>query len=79
MSRSSFAAVFKREVGDTQGNYLTRWRVRLAQALIREGVALKVVAERVGYASQAGFLRAFKQVLGQSPTAWRRAGLEAAR
>ena len=77
MSRSSFAETFKREVGDTPGNYLTRWRVRLAQALIREDVALKLVAGRVGYASQAGFLRAFKQVLGESPTAWRRSGLAA--
>ena len=28
MSRSSFAAVFKREVGDFPGNHLTRWRRR---------------------------------------------------
>ena len=72
MSRSSFAATFKREVGDSPGNYLSRWRVMLAQTMIHEGVPLKVVAERVGYASQAGFLRAFKGVLGVSPTAWRR-------
>jgi AraC-like DNA-binding protein len=73
MSRSSFAATFKREVGDSPGNYLTRWRVMLAQAFIREGLPLKLVAERVGYASLAGFLRAFKGVLGVSPTSWRRA------
>ena len=30
--------------------------------------AAPVVAERVGYASRAGFLRAFKGVLGASPT-----------
>ncbi|MET3108371.1 AraC-like DNA-binding protein [Oxalobacteraceae bacterium GrIS 2.11] len=71
MSRSSFAAVFKQEVGDTPGNYLTRWRIILSQALIREGVPLKLVAERVGYDSQAGFLRAFKIVMGQSPTSWK--------
>ena len=71
MSRSSFAETFKREVGDSPGNYLTRWRVTLAQALIREGLPLKLMAERVGYASQAGFLRAFKQVLGITPTQWR--------
>jgi AraC-like DNA-binding protein len=71
MSRSSFAATFKREVGDSPGNYLTRWRVMLAQAFIREGVPLKLVAERVGYASLAGVLRAFKGVLGVSPTSWR--------
>ena len=71
MSRSSFAAAFKREVGDSPGNYVTRWRVVLAQAFIRDGVPLKLVAERVGYASHAGFLRAFKHVLGVSPTAWK--------
>ncbi len=71
MSRSSFASAFKNEVGDSPGNYLTRWRMTLAQALIREGVPLKLVAERVGYASQAGFLRAFKIVIGTSPAEWR--------
>lgn len=76
MSRSSFAATFKHEVGDTPGNYLTRWRVTLAQAMLREGVPLKLVAERVGYASQAGFLRAFKMVIGASPTAWKNGLLE---
>ena len=71
MSRSSFASAFKQHVGDTPGDYLVRWRMSVAQALIRSGVALKLVAERVGYASQPGFLRAFKLVVGVSPTAWR--------
>lgn len=72
MSRSSFALAFKNELGDSPGNYLTRWRMTMAQALIREGVPLKLVAERVGYISQAGFLRAFKVVMGQSPTSWKK-------
>ena len=71
MSRSSFAAGFKNEVGDSPGNYLTRWRMILAKTFIREGVPLKLVAERVGYNSQAGFLRAFKIMMGQSPTGWK--------
>ncbi len=74
MSRSSFASAFKKEVGDSPGNYLTRWRITLALALIREGVPLKLVAERVGYISQAGFLRAFKLVMGISPTSWKNSG-----
>jgi AraC-like DNA-binding protein len=73
MSRSAFAAAFKQEVGETPGDYLTRWRITAAQALLRAGTPLKSVAERVGYASQAGFLRAFKLVVGTSPTVWRRA------
>ena len=74
MSRSSFAETFRREVGTSPGNYLTRWRITLAQALLRNGVQLKLIAERVGYDSQAGFLRAFKQVLGVTPTQWRHGG-----
>lgn len=71
-AQSCTAATFKREICDSPGNYLSRWRVMLAQAMIHEGAPLKLVAERVGYASQAGFLRAFKSVLGVSPTVWRR-------
>lgn len=73
MSRSGFAAAFKEAVGETPGDYLTRWRITAAQALIRGGTPLKLVAGQVGYSSQAGFLRAFKVVLGVSPTEWRRA------
>ncbi len=72
MSRSAFAASFRDVVGETPVQYLTRWRIGAAQALIRRGTPLKVVAGRVGYSSQAGFLRAFKSVLGHSPTEWLR-------
>jgi len=72
MSRSAFAGAFREQVGETPGDYLTRWRMSVAQALIRRGVPLTLVAEKVGYASQAGFLRAFKLVVGVSPTVWLR-------
>jgi AraC-like DNA-binding protein len=79
MSRSSFASTFRREVGQTPGDYLARWRISTAQALLRHGVALKHVAERVGYGSQAGFLRAFRASVGMSPTEWVRQTERAAR
>lgn len=72
MSRSTFATTFRQQVGETPGDYLTRWRISVAQTLIQRGIALKRVAEKVGYASQPGFLRAFKLVVGLAPTAWRR-------
>jgi AraC-like DNA-binding protein len=72
MSRSSFAQTFKEEVGETPGDYLARWRVAVAQALLKRGTPLKHVAGKVGYASHAGFLRAFKSVIGVSPTSWQR-------
>jgi AraC-like DNA-binding protein len=74
MSRASFAATFKEQVNTTPGDYLLRWRVSVAQALLRQDVPLKLVAARVGYDSQAGFLRAFKSIVGESPTLWRRRG-----
>jgi AraC family transcriptional regulator, alkane utilization regulator len=52
--------------------YLTRWRTQLAKDLLRhstEGIA--AVAERVGYASEAAFNRAFKRYTGQPPASWR--------
>ena len=70
MSRSSFTTAFKNEVAQTPGEYLTGWRIAIAQAELKKGTPLKIVAERVGYASQAGFLRAFKLSLGQTPTQW---------
>ncbi|HEY4083040.1 MAG TPA: AraC family transcriptional regulator [Burkholderiaceae bacterium] len=75
MSRAGFAAGFKELVDATPGDYLMRWRISVAQALLRQDLPLKLIAERVGYDSQAGFLRAFKAVLGESPTAWRKQSL----
>lgn len=72
MSRSSFASRFREEIGQTPGEYLSRWRISTAQALLRRGTPLKLVSERVGYASQTGFLRAFKELVGASPTEWLR-------
>jgi len=70
MSRSSLAETFRAEVGQTPLAYLTSWRVQVAQALLRRGTALKLVSGEVGYESHAGFLRAFKQIVGIGPRQW---------
>jgi len=72
MSRTKFAATFKSVVGSTPGEYVLGWRITVAKGLLRQGVALKQVTERVGYDSQAGFLKAFKGLVGVSPTEWKR-------
>ncbi len=73
MSRASFAVTFRRTVGYTPIEYLTRWRISWAQALLSQGRPQKLVADQVGYCSQAGFLRAFKSVTTLTPTQWLRA------
>ncbi|MEW8028262.1 MAG: AraC family transcriptional regulator [Candidatus Thiodiazotropha sp.] len=68
MSRSAFSVRFTRLVGDSVMRYLTRWRIQLARAQLAEGSApLSVLADRLGYQSEAAFCRAFKREFGVSP------------
>jgi len=78
MSRSAFAARFKKLVGESPLQYVTRWRMNLALTWLRnEGVTVVELADRLGYQSEAAFSRAFKRFIGVSPGAARRKGEEA--
>ncbi|HEV2572580.1 MAG TPA: AraC family transcriptional regulator [Beijerinckiaceae bacterium] len=71
-SRSVFADRFQAIVGQPPLRYATDLRMRLAaQWLERDRMSIDKVAERLGYASQAAFSRAFKRSTGQSPGARR--------
>ena len=72
MSRSAFAEAFKAQVGCPPATYLLRWRVSLAQSMLRQGRSVTQAADTLGYASAASFSRAFAQCVGQAPTAWLR-------
>ena len=68
MSRSGFSAHFSRLVGNSVKNYLTEWRMHLAyQRLKFKSEPLIVLAEELGYQSEAAFSRAFKRVMGVTP------------
>ncbi|MBH0777763.1 helix-turn-helix transcriptional regulator [Nocardia bovistercoris] len=70
MSRSSFAAHFKQVVGQPPADYLTGWRMTLAQARLRAGASVAHTAAELGYANPPAFSRAFTQKIGHSPRAW---------
>lgn len=70
LSRSAFAARFKEVVGRAPGDYLTEWRLTIAQEQLRAGMTVTAVAAELGYASASAFSRAFAQRLGCSPRAW---------
>jgi len=70
MSRARFAVHFREIVGITPFDYLADWRIGVAQALLKRGKALKIVAPSVGYSSPAALARVFSQRLGISPTEW---------
>jgi len=70
MSRTKFSEMFFRAVGVTPIGYLTSWRMKLAQEMLKERVQIKVIASSVGYSSQAAFTRAFMREFGQPPSEW---------
>ena len=68
MSRSAFAAKFKEKVGASPMEYLTRWRMLLAGARLRDSSdPVSVISRSLGYISEAAFSTAFKRVMGCSP------------
>jgi AraC family transcriptional regulator, alkane utilization regulator len=73
MSRNVFANNFRETVGVTPGSYLQRWRIGLAQKALLQERSLKLIAQEVGYGSEAALSRAFKAQIGQSPREWRKA------
>lgn len=71
MSRSAFAHRFKQVVGVSPADYLTDWRMALAQKLLRQGRSVKLLAPELGYANASALSRVFAQRMGMSPRAWR--------
>jgi AraC-like DNA-binding protein len=74
MSRTSFARHFHTVAGTTPMVYLTRWRMTLAQNLLRRGQSIKVVASSVGYDSPAALTRTFGKIVGSPPREWMATG-----
>jgi len=73
LSRSALHERFAHLIGLPPMKYLTRWRMQLAAALLRDTDEKHLtIALDVGYESEAAFSRAFKREVGVSPATWRR-------
>jgi AraC-like DNA-binding protein len=69
MSRSIFAERFTARVGEAPLQYVKRWKLTLAADMLASGsLRVKQAAERIGYASDAAFSRAFKAQFGYAPS-----------
>ena len=71
MSRSHFAAAFHEVVGTTPADYLAKFRISIAQDLLRRGQSMQLIAEKVGYGSAAALSRTFSALCGETPRAWK--------
>jgi AraC-like DNA-binding protein len=73
LSRSAFAARFVARVGKPPASYLAHVRLDAATDLLRDtSLPVTLIAENVGYTSEAAFSRAFKHRYGTPPARWRR-------
>lgn len=73
MSRTVFAQRFKKKVGMTSMEYLTRWRLLLAGDRLKSSDdSISQISSSVGYETDSAFGRAFKKVWGCSPREHRR-------
>src|SRR5262249_27322551 len=73
MSRTTFAEHFRRTVGQSPMEYLTRWRMLVAgDRLLRSEDSVFEIAKAVGYESESAFSAAFKRTMGASPRTYAR-------
>ena len=68
MSSRTFSRQFKEAFGQSPGKFLERMRMDRARELVESGELTKVVATKVGFASEASFRSAFRQAFGVTPT-----------
>ncbi|WP_437661982.1 cupin domain-containing protein [Sorangium sp. So ce1182] len=72
MSRTTFAVRFKEAAGVAPLQYLTAWRIRLAERRLRDETApISQIAAALGYSSESAFSQAFKRVTGKRPRDYR--------
>jgi AraC family transcriptional regulator len=73
LSESWFATVFKQTTGKTPLQWQLGKRIGLAQKLLAESeMTVADIAARLGFSDQAHFTKAFRQLAGDTPAAWRR-------
>lgn len=75
LSRSAFSARFTELVGEAPLTYLTRWRMLRATRLLKNDVRMELIADMLGYESEAAFRKAFKREIGIPPAQYRKAAL----
>jgi AraC-like DNA-binding protein len=78
LSEGHFSRTFRKTFGETPHCYLQRRRIERAMALLRDPASsVTEVGLQVGFESLGAFSRAFRAVVGVSPSQYRDRGLVA--
>jgi AraC-like DNA-binding protein len=72
VSKYHFARCFEAAYGETPIRYLTRRRIERAQDLLRHAnLTVTEICHAIGFTSLGSFSSRFRQMVGESPTAYR--------
>lgn len=72
-SKAHFSRSFKCTFGESPHSFIVRRRVELAaQYMLATDASLSDIASRCGFADQPHMCKQFRQVMGETPAAWRR-------
>ncbi len=75
VSEAHFIRTFRATFGETPNRYLQRRRVERAMFLLRSGDrSVTDICMDVGFASLGTFSRVFRDIVGESPSVYRRRG-----
>ncbi|GEM_PF-472395 len=66
-----FSLLFKEQMGISYIKHLTRLRMEHAKSLLRSGLRVQEVSERVGYLNYRHFTELFKKIVGMTPGQYR--------
>ncbi|WP_413702274.1 AraC family transcriptional regulator [Psychromonas sp. KJ10-10] len=73
LSETQFKKLFKQQLGMTVMQYVTKIRMKKAQALLTHtDYPLQIIGEMVGYQELSAFSRKFSQYFGLSPTKFKK-------
>ena len=72
LSRTEFSRVFRRFEGMSPREYLQERKVQRARQLLEGSRSLSEIALDLGFHDQSHFTRVFKQLTGETPSAYRR-------
>lgn len=73
LDRTYFSKLFKKTVGSSPQQFLISYRMAKAAEMLKlTEKSIKDIGEMVGYPNQLHFSRAFKNIYGTAPMAWRK-------
>ncbi len=71
INKSYAIATFKREFGITLYQYMLEKKIRMAENMLESGESISNITDKLGYSCTQSFNRAFKSMVGISPSAYR--------